>query len=177
MIAVALSVLALMTHVAGKPIHVGCDLSYTEVAGLGVADVGGDTTRLLPTVCENVNKLAAGDRPNLYGNILLESNRIAAEPLALLIAIHESYHLAGIGNEAQTECYAEQTVESAAEQMGMTSYYARMVADRAAAAAWLILPPEYHDLVNCAPGSAWDLNLGRWPIPWFAGHYYSWLDK
>lgn len=166
--------LALSSHIAGKPVQVDCNLNYVEVAAMGLADVGGSYAKLLPSVCEGVDKLVAGARPNLQGNVLQHSERIGYLPLSLLVLVHESYHLSGVGNEAQTECYAEQRLESAAEEVGIDAHYAVMLADRAAAMALLILPPEYHnDYLRCSPGGEWDLHLGRWPHPWLSGPEFT----
>lgn len=162
------SLILAASGIAGKPVTIGCDLSYTEVPALGLADVRGDHARLLPSGCLLVNAFAAGDRPVLRGDWRKNSTRILGQPLALLVMVHESYHLSGIGDEAQTECYALQRLQSVAVELGATQQYAREVVGRAYAAEQMILPAEYHDTVNCRRDGAWDLHIGQWPEPWFS---------
>ena len=41
---------------------------------------------------------------------------------------HESYHLAGVRNEAQTECYALQAIDFVARRLGASSEQGRALA-------------------------------------------------
>jgi hypothetical protein len=77
---------------------------------------------------------------------------------------HESYHLAGVRNEAQTECYALQAIDFVARRLGASREQAR-------ALAWFSfdqlprrMPPEYSS-PECHDGGRYDLRPGSavWP--------------
>jgi hypothetical protein len=77
---------------------------------------------------------------------------------------HESYHLAGVRNEAQTECYALQAIDFVARRLGASR-------EQAQALAWFSfdqlprrMPPEYSS-PECHDGGRLDLRPGSaiWP--------------
>ncbi len=77
---------------------------------------------------------------------------------------HEAWHLRGVLDEAQTQCYAVQTTEKVARSLGVSPVEAHMVALRVAADDAAASPGEYHSL-QCRPGGAFDLNPAtpHWP--------------
>ena len=83
---------------------------------------------------------------------------------ALATRAHESFHLAGIRNEAAAECYATQTVDLVAEKLGATAAQGKLVATWAAATSPSTHPPEYHS-PECRAGGALDLDprTEAWP--------------
>ena len=66
---------------------------------------------------------------------------------------HEAWHLRGIVNEAQTQCYAVQTVESVAHSLGVAAHDARAIAARVAAHDARAPEGEYHSS-QCRPEGA-----------------------
>lgn len=84
---------------------------------------------------------------------------------AVVTLAHESFHLAGVTNEAQAQCYAVQTTELVAERLGVSPARARAAARWAAAASPLVLPREYWAAGACRDGGPWDLRPASslWP--------------
>lgn len=85
---------------------------------------------------------------------------------ALSILAHESYHLRGIRNEAETECYGLQAVARTAALLGATEAEAKAASDY----AWALYPlrekqsPAYWS-AECRSDGPLDLSPGdgRWP--------------
>ena len=77
---------------------------------------------------------------------------------------HESWHLRGIVNEAQTQCYAVQTTEAVARSLGVAPADAALIAARVALADARAPVGEYHS-AQCRPGGAYDLrpDTAAWP--------------
>ncbi len=77
---------------------------------------------------------------------------------------HESWHLRGIVNEAQTQCYAIQTTEAVARSLGVAQQDARVIAAVVAADDSRASEGEYHSS-RCRPGGAYDLRPDTlsWP--------------
>ena len=77
---------------------------------------------------------------------------------------HESWHLRGVTNEAQTQCYAVQTTEAVARALGVAAAEARLVARRVALDDSRAPLGEYHS-PECRPGGAFDLRpeTAGWP--------------
>ena len=79
---------------------------------------------------------------------------------AVEVLVHESFHLRGVKNEAETESYALQFVTRVARRLGVTPADAR----RMYAVAMRLYPrkpPEYRS-TGCRPGGTLDLH-GGWP--------------
>jgi hypothetical protein len=77
---------------------------------------------------------------------------------------HESYHLAGVRNEAETECYALQAIDFVARRLGSSPGQARALALFAFDQLPSRMPPEYGSR-ECRDGGALDLHPGNpvWP--------------
>ena len=82
----------------------------------------------------------------------------------IITLAHESWHLRGFVNEAQTQCYAVQTTEQVAVRLGVSREDARLIALRVAADDAAASPGEYHS-PECRPGGAYDLRpeTSDWP--------------
>jgi hypothetical protein len=77
---------------------------------------------------------------------------------------HESYHLAGVRNEAETECYALQAIDFAARRLGATPEQARALSGF----SFQELPermPALYSSPQCRDGGRYDLRPGDpvWP--------------
>ena len=77
---------------------------------------------------------------------------------------HESYHLAGVRDEAETECYALQAIDFAARRLGASPEQARALASF----AFEELPermPAIYSSPQCDDGGRYDLRPGDpvWP--------------
>jgi hypothetical protein len=77
---------------------------------------------------------------------------------------HESYHLAGVRNEAQTECYALQAIDFVARRLGASPEQARALAVFSFDQLPGRMPQEYNSPL-CRDGGAYDLRPGSpaWP--------------
>jgi hypothetical protein len=77
---------------------------------------------------------------------------------------HESYHLAGVRNEARTECYALQAIDFVARRLGASPEQARALATFAFGQLPRRMPPEYSS-PECRNGGRLDLlpNNPVWP--------------
>lgn len=77
---------------------------------------------------------------------------------------HESWHLRGVLNEAQTQCYAIQTSEAVALGLGVAPEDASLIALTVALDDARSPEGEYHS-VHCRPGGVYDLrpDTAGWP--------------
>jgi hypothetical protein len=101
--------------------------------------------RLDRPICTSLARLAQGD------GVGLEAGALAVEALA-----HEAYHLAGVQDEAATQCYGLQAMRFVAARLGLS----RDLADayvRAALERYPQLPESYRS-VECREGGALDLH-------------------
>jgi hypothetical protein len=107
------------TRIAGKPVRVVCDTGYaftgTGSDAAGVAFIPRGLAYLEPTVCRSLYRIAVEHR--------LGARDDAA--FAITVLAHEATHLRGIGNEAETECYALQEGVALGERLGLSAGTAR----------------------------------------------------
>jgi len=82
---------------------------------------------------------------------------------ALHVLTHESWHLAGIQDEAKADCYAFQRVEFAALALGAAPTAAQALAQRAYVDRQETAPADYRSY-ECRDGGALDLSPSpNWP--------------
>ncbi|HXV56240.1 MAG TPA: hypothetical protein VD704_00095 [Gaiellaceae bacterium] len=148
------------SQVAGKPVAIQCDESGERVGVVqhadGVAIVGGELAWLTPQICHDLYRLA------FEGEVT--SSQTAR---AIAVLAHEAWHLRGVRDEGETECYALQSGVGVAVRLGLTEDTARRMmrqqlvenAGRGGAGAEYVVPPE------CRDGGALDLDPegGRFP--------------
>lgn len=90
------------------------------------------------------------------------------EPLEIAWSLntlaHESYHLAGVRNEAQTECYALQAIDFVARTLGASPTQAGVLAAYSFDQLPRRMPPEYSS-PECRNGGGFDLrpDSAVWP--------------
>ena len=114
-------------------------------------------------VCETLHRYSQATKAG--PQCLLPCDGSALELAWSLNALaHESYHLAGIRNEARTECYALQAVGFVARRLGASREQARQLAAFAFVALPPRMPPEYSSNA-CRNGGRFDLRPGSavWP--------------
>jgi hypothetical protein len=89
----------------------------------------------------------------------LHSDKVSP-PLNQIIAVqvltHESYHLSGILNEAETECQAVQRLDEVAAWLGATPQQARSLAERYYADVYPRMPAAYQNS-ECVDRGKWDV--------------------
>jgi hypothetical protein len=90
-----------------------------------------------------------------------EIGRIAS---AVRVLAHEAWHLRGVTNEAETECYALQTTAFTAQRLGASAEDARAVEFWNTRHVYRSLPSEYQT-GECRAGGGFDLRRGttEWP--------------
>jgi hypothetical protein len=125
----------------------------------------GDTTSLSASTCRELERVWRGGQKSfacLLGGGCDESTLRSVYGIVTLA--HESWHLRGVVDEAQTQCYAIQTVEQVALRLGVARREAHMIALRLAADDAAAPAGEYHSPA-CRPGGAYDLHPATpdWP--------------
>lgn len=162
---------AAISTLAERPATVDCSLTDWSIGEnvAGYVAEGSSVVHLAPEVCYSLHRLLVlEEAPDLT---CLERSRRARAQLCSLEArlvaaslqtlAHEAQHVAGITNEARAECYGLQTVERAAQLLG--------VSDMTPSLAWYAWrqtrrPPEYRS-AECKAGGKLDLDPATeaWP--------------
>jgi hypothetical protein len=162
------------SEVALRDVEVSCPGFWTRLveitpnAGWVDFDEHGrpsDETSLSAATCGSLERVWRGQQGSfrclLSGNCD-EKTRAAVSGIVTLA--HESWHLRGVVNEAQTQCYAVQATEALARRLGVPTVDARAIALRVALDHARSPAGEYHS-VQCRPGGAYDLrpDTPAWP--------------
>jgi hypothetical protein len=144
---------AIATTIAGRDVRVRCPgvvgrvLSWDIVEGSVRFDAAGrpaDETRLRAFTCAELDALAEGRRASAL-TCADAACAHAADDVALAVDVlaHESWHLAGVIDEAQTECRAVHTLAWTAQRLGTTPEQGRALALRYLATGYPRLPERY----------------------------------
>jgi hypothetical protein len=145
---------AVATRIAGRPVHVQCQrftgalVDATSEAGYVPFDAAGnpaDTGRIERDTCNDL-------RDWLHSN---KSNPPLKQVIAVHVLGHESYHLAGMRDEAETECAAMQDIDDVAQQLGATAEQGRSLATRYANEVYPRMPDDYRSN-ECVDGGTLD---------------------
>ncbi len=162
------------TELAEREVGVDCPGFFTRLievtpnAGWVDFDEHGlpaDSTHLSAGTCRSLERIWRADEPPSFSCLRSLCERETLEHVAgVLTLAHESWHLRGVTNEAQTQCYAIQTAELVAFRLGVLPPDARAVADYIAAHDARLPAGEYHS-AECRPGGAYDLHpeTEAWP--------------
>lgn len=162
------------SEVALRNVRISCPgfwtrlVEITPYAGWVAFDEHGapsDRADLSAATCRGLERVWRGEERSfdclLAGDC--DADTLAAVSGIVTLA-HESWHLRGVVVEAETQCYAVQTVEAFARRLGVPAPHARLLAlgvarDDASRAAG-----EYHS-PECRPGGAFDLHpaTAAWP--------------
>jgi hypothetical protein len=160
---------AVASAIAGREVQVRCPgvvgkvFSWDIVEGSVRFDASGrpaDETRLRAFTCAELDALAEGRRAEILA--CAERAGLAcgqpAQDLALAVDVlaHESWHLAGIMDEAITECRAVQTMAWTAQRLGATREQGQALARIHLATGYLRLPPRYRSGA-CVDGGEFDM--------------------
>jgi hypothetical protein len=163
------------TVIAGRDVEIACPgtlATLTEVSardGSVVFSADGkpaDEANLSSKTCQTLRRLLHGSVPGLgcltrHGGCPLEAKEAA---IAVNVLSHEAWHLAGVQDEAATQCYALQTNADTAMRLGANRDDAQAVATYILRAVQPVLPQEYRTR-ECFKGGPLDLRPGRdrWP--------------
>lgn len=146
---------AVATEIAGRPVAIECQrfggalLDVTGELGFVEFDAAGrpsDTGRLERTACNDLRDYVGGDK----------SSPTLEQVIAVQVLAHESYHLAGIRSESETECRAMQRLDEVAVWLGAPPAAARQLADRYASEVYPHMPAAYRT-ADCSDGGPLDL--------------------
>jgi hypothetical protein len=142
------------TTIAGRDVSIECQrfggalLDPTAEAGYVQFDADGspsDTGRLERDACNNLRDYLHGDK----------STPPLEQVIAAQVLAHESYHLAGVRDEARTECSAVQRLDDVAMMLGATPEQARSLAKRYFAEVYPNMPSSYRS-GDCVDDGDWD---------------------
>jgi hypothetical protein len=142
-------------EIAERDVRIECQrfsgalLDPTAEAGYVAFDADGtpgDTGRLERDACNAL-------RDYLHG---AKSSPDLDQVVAVQVLAHESYHLAGVRNEAQTECSAVQRLDEVAEALGATPDEARSLAARYYDEIYPKMPTAYQSS-DCVDQGEWDV--------------------
>ena len=150
--------------IAGRPVDVHCPglveklVDISPNAGSVYFDAQGrpgDFTELNDETCSALADFPGGDRG---------ADDSLAVARALHVLAHESFHLAGVRDEAEADCFASQRVAFAARELGADSLDAQRLASMARADRAVTAPAEYRT-PYCFDNGPLDLDpaSGVWP--------------
>jgi hypothetical protein len=167
---------AVASEIAGRPVRVHCPgvlrrlFPWDTVRGsvrFDAAGRPGDEARLQTTPCGELDALAEGRRDAVLE--CLAARRpcgTAGDDLAMAVDVlaHESWHLAGVVDEAETECRSLQTMAWTAGRLGVAPPAAQALAARELISGYEALPDRYRSPA-CRNGGPWDLRPqdAMWP--------------
>jgi hypothetical protein len=144
---------AIAGEIAGRDVAIRCQGPVGELVDVngeyGFVRFGAQgrpigAARLDRRICTSLARLARGDR------VPVANGSLAVEALA-----HESYHLAGVHDEAATQCYALQAMRFVASRLGLSAEVGDAYV-RAAVARYPRLRETYRS-EECREGGALDL--------------------
>lgn len=149
--------------IAGHDVSVRCEGASGEIIGMG--GESGRTmftngkpakeTFLLDGICERLHAYARQSKAR--PDCLLPCDGSTLETAWSLNALaHESYHLSGIRDEARTQCYALQTIDLVARELGADEQQARELAIFSSNEIPPQMPPQYIS-PECHDGGRYDL--------------------
>jgi hypothetical protein len=124
-----------------------------------------DRTSLSASTCKSLERVWRGQQ-RAFGCVI--HDRCDEDTLRAAFGIvtlaHESWHLRGVMDEGQTQCYAVQTVERTARALGVGPVDAHLLALGVAADDAAAPRGEYHS-PDCRPGGRFDLHpcTPDWP--------------
>ena len=99
------------SRIAGRPVDVRCDESGERVGFVqhtdGVAEVGGRLSYLAPDRCHELYRLA------------FDGETSGATGRAIAVLAHEAWHLRGVRDEGETQCYALQAGVELGQRLGL----------------------------------------------------------
>jgi hypothetical protein len=163
------------SELAQREVGVGCPgfwtrlVEITPYAGWVSFDEHGrpaDETQLSAATCRSLERLwRAGEPPSFSCLVSDTCPRSTLELVDGIVTLaHESWHLRGVVDEAQTQCYAVQSTERAARLFGIRPADAHLIALSVAAADAAAPQGEYHS-PECRPGGRYDLapHTFEWP--------------
>jgi hypothetical protein len=127
--------------------------------------IPGDKASLSASTCRGLERVWRRDLTSFECLIGGRCDKTTVRAVYGIVTLaHESWHLRGVSNEAETQCYAVQTVETVARRLGVAPRDSHLVALRVAADDAEMSVGEYHS-AKCRPGGPYDLHPDTpdWP--------------
>jgi hypothetical protein len=164
------------SEIAGRPVAVNCQglpsalVDISPRAGEVMFNEDGtppDETTLKRDTCRYLERFEnARSAPSFACVRRVERCEPSIGKIAASIRVlaHEAWHLRGVTNEAQTECYALQTTALVARRLGATPEQAQAVAAWNTRHVYPYLPSQYQS-GECRDGGGFDLRRDstEWP--------------
>jgi hypothetical protein len=160
---------AVASAIAGREVGVRCPgvlgkvMSWDIVEGSVRFDSAGrpaDETKLRAFTCDELDALAEGRRTGALECVEVRGTTCGADGTELALAVdvlaHESWHLAGLIDEAVTECRAVQSIAWTAQRLGATESQGHALARVYFETGYPRLPERYRSGA-CANGGELDL--------------------
>jgi hypothetical protein len=157
------------SQIAGREVAVRCPGPLGRLFGWDIVegsvrfDAAGrpaDETKLRKTSCAELDALAEGRRAKELACTerarILCGRRGAELAMAVDVLAHESFHLRGIRDEAQTECSSLQTMATTAQRLGASAPAGAALARGQYAETYPLMGEAYRS-AECADGGALDL--------------------
>jgi hypothetical protein len=160
---------AVASQIAGREVRVNCPGPLGRLLGWDIVEGSvrfgpdgkpADETKIRRQSCAELDALAEGRREKelkCIGRTALACGRHGRETvMAVAVLAHESWHLRGVIDEAETECRSLQTIAWTAQQLGATADQGRAMARAQYTGAYEEMPDAYRSGA-CADGAALDL--------------------
>jgi hypothetical protein len=160
---------SIASQIAGRHVDVRCPGPLARLFGWDIVegsvrfDADGtpeDETKIRKQSCAELDALAEGRRAKeleCVGRTGIACGRHGRETvMAVDVLSHESWHLRGVIDEAETECRSLQTMAWTAQQLGATAEQGRAMALAQFDGTYQEMPEQYRSGA-CAEGGALDL--------------------
>jgi hypothetical protein len=160
---------AIASQIAGREVRVRCPGPIARLFGWDIVegsvrfDADGtpeDETKIRKQSCGELDALAEGRRAKelaCIGRTGIACGRHGRETvMAVDVLAHESWHLRGVIDEAETECRSLQTMSWTAQQLGATAKQGHAMARAQFGGAYQDMPDRYRSGA-CVDGGALDL--------------------
>jgi hypothetical protein len=160
---------AIASQIAGRHVEVHCPGPVSRLIGWDIVEgsvrfhedgTPYDDTRIRETSCAELDALAEGRRAKeleCVARTNLACGRHGRETvMAVDVLAHESWHLRGVMDEAETECRSLQTMAWTAERLGAKPEQGRALARARYEGSYQEMPEQYRSGV-CVDGGALDL--------------------
>jgi hypothetical protein len=161
---------AIASQIAGRQVDVHCPGPVSRLIGWDIVegsvrfDADGtpqDETKIAKQSCAELDALAEGRRAKeleCVGRTGIACGRHGRETvMAVDVISHESWHLRGVIDEAETECRSLQTMAWTAQQLGATAEQGRAMALAQYDGVYQEMPEHYRSGA-CSDGGELDLH-------------------
>jgi hypothetical protein len=160
---------AIASRIAGRSVRVDCPGPVGRLLGWDIVEGSVrfgpdgkpfDETKIRKQSCAELDALAEGRRGKeleCIGRTAIPCGRHGRETvMAVDVLAHESWHLRGVMDEAETECRSLQTIAWTAQQLGATAEQGRAMAVAQFEGSYQEMPEAYRSGA-CAEGGRLDM--------------------